>query len=324
MLPKRRVFATRRPLLSVVVPCYNETDVLAHTHERLSRVLDALPEFDTEQIYVDDGSADGTWDLINSLVRRSGSTRAIRLSRNFGHQGACLAGLRESRGDAVVVIDADLQDPPEVITEMAARWLEGWSVVSARRRSRAGETVFKRATAAAFYRVLSAVSDRPPELDTGDFRLMDRELVDLLSASPEQDLYLRGAVSWFGLPETSVTFDRAARFAGTTKYTLRKMLALSRNGLLANSSLPLRLPAYLGALTLIGGATAATLRRDVRLLASSGAFGVQALALGVVGEYLGAVLRQVRGRPHYVVGERLEAIGASVPEPVHLEERVAL
>ncbi|GAB7184783.1 bacterial DPM1-like enzymes [Kitasatospora sp. Ki12] len=320
MLPKRRVFDSRRPLLSVVVPCYNEAEVLAHTHDRLSRVLDGLPDFDCEQIYVDDGSADGTWDLINSLARSSGSTRAMRLSRNFGHQSACLAGLRESRGDAVVVIDADLQDPPEVIAEMAALWRDGWSVVSARRRSRAGETVFKRATAAAFYRVLGAISDRPPELDTGDFRLMDRELVELLSVSLEQDLYLRGAVSWFGLPETSVPYDRDARYAGASKYTLRKMLALSRNGLLANSSLPLRLPAYVGALALVGGATAAAVRRDVRLLAASGAFGVQALALGVVGEYLDAVLRQVRGRPHYVVGERLEAISGSV----HLEERVAL
>ncbi|MFJ8666522.1 glycosyltransferase family 2 protein [Streptomyces sp. NPDC093600] len=313
-------------MLSVVVPCYNEVEVLAHTHARLSRVLAALAGFECEQIYVDDGSSDGTWEAINSLARTSGSVRAVRLSRNFGHQAACLAGLRESAGDAVVVIDADLQDPPELIPDMAALWREGWSVVSARRRARDGETWFKKASAYAFYRLLNTLSDHALALDTGDFRLLDRELVDLLASTPDKNLYLRGAVSWFGLPETSVTYDRDPRHAGESKYTLRKMLALSRRGLLAGSVAPLRLSTYLGTAVLAGGLAAATVRRDPRLLAAPGAFGAHALALGIVGEYLHAVFRQVQGRPDYVIADRAGAPGALTPASHTLaeKERVAL
>jgi dolichol-phosphate mannosyltransferase len=317
---KQRVFDNRRPILSVIVPCYNEVEVLPHTHARLSRVLSALADFECEQIYVDDGSTDGTWDAIDSIVRQSTSARALRLSRNFGHQSACLAGLRESSGDAVVVIDADLQDPPELIADMAALWRNGWSVVSAQRRSREGETLFKKTSAYLFYRLLNALSDHPLALDTGDFRLLDCELVALLSESPDKNLYLRGAVSWFGFSETSVPYDRDPRRAGESKYTLRKMLGLSRHGLLADSSVPLRLPTYMGTVVLAGGLAAAVRRRDVRLLAKPGAFGAQALALGILGEYLHAVFRQVQGRPHYAVEQRIGTV-TSAPR---LEERVAL
>jgi hypothetical protein len=315
---ERRVFDNRRPTLSVVVPCYNEVEVLACTHARLTQVLVGLAGFECEQIYVDDGSADGTWEVVNSLAAASSSVRAVRLSRNFGHQAACLAGLRESVGDAVVVIDADLQDPPELIPELAALWRDGWSVVSARRRSRDGETLFKKASAYAFYRLLNALSDHSLALDTGDFRLLDRELVALLTGVQDKNLYLRGAVSWFGLPETSVTYDRDARQAGESKYTLRKMLALSRRGLLAGSVAPLRLSAYLGTAVLAGGVAAAAVQRDARLLARPGAFGAHALALGVIGEYLHAVFRQVQGRPDYVIQDRLgggDRPGAASPSP---------
>ncbi|WP_158071141.1 glycosyltransferase family 2 protein [Streptomyces sp. CB03234] len=313
-------------MLSVVVPCYNEAEVLTHTHARLTRVLAGLTGFTCEQIYVDDGSTDGTWDVLNSVAEEHRSVRALRLSRNFGHQSACLAGLRESTGDAVVVIDADLQDPPELIPDMAALWRDGWSVVSARRRSRAGETLFKKASAYAFYRLLNALSDHPLALDTGDFRLLDRELVALITAVPDKNLYLRGAVSWFGFPETSVTYDREPRHAGESKYTVRKMLALSRRGLLAGSVAPLRLSTYLGTAVLAGGLAAAAVRRDPRLLARPGAFGAHALALGVLGEYLHAVYRQVQGRPDYVVAKRLadpEPPGPG-PRPLPEKERVTL
>ncbi|MDP9616060.1 MULTISPECIES: glycosyltransferase family 2 protein [Streptomyces] len=320
MLLEKRVFDNRRPILSIVVPCYNEAEVLSHTHARLSRVLEGLAGVECERIYVDDGSTDGTWEAIDRLARQSDAVRAVKLSRNFGHQSACLAGLRESSGDAVIVIDADLQDPPELIPEMVALWWDGWSVVSARRRSRAGESLFKKASAYVFYRTLSLMSDHPLALDTGDFRLLDREVVALLGQMPDKNVYLRGAVSWFGLPETGVTYDRASRYSGESKYTLRKMLDLSRRGLLAHSSVPLRLPAYLGTAALAGGLARAAVRRDPRLLAGPGAFGAQALALGIMGEYLRAVLRQVQGRPHYVVERR---VGMISPVP-RLEERVAL
>ncbi|WP_406331880.1 glycosyltransferase family 2 protein [Streptomyces sp. NBC_00203] len=313
-------------MLSVVVPCYNEVEVLAQTHARLARVLGRLAGFDRELIYVDDGSTDGTWEVINSLAKTSGSVRALRLSRNFGHQAACLAGLRAAGGDAVVVIDADLQDPPELIPDMAALWRDGWSVVSARRRSREGETLFKKASAYAFYRLLNTLSDHSLALDTGDFRLLDRELVALLAEVPDKNLYLRGAVSWFGFPETSVTYDRDPRHAGESKYTLRKMLALSRRGLLAGSVAPLRLSTYLGTAVLAGGLAAAAVQRDARLLARPAAFGAHALALGIVGEYLHAVFRQVQGRPDYVVEERLGTGDrpAYAVQPLPVEERVAL
>ncbi|MDA2807119.1 glycosyltransferase family 2 protein [Nocardiopsis suaedae] len=300
----------RRPLISAVLPCYNEADVLDRTHVRLTSVLSRLLSYDHEIVYVDDGSTDGTWETMSRLAERSPSVRAVKLSRNFGHQAACLAGLRTAAGDAVVLIDADLQDPPELIPEMAALWREGWSVVSARRRSRDGETAFKKASAYAFYRLLSAVSEHDPALDTGDFRLLDRRVVALLTASPDKNLYLRGRISAYGLPEAHLSYDRDARQAGSTKYTLRKMVALARSGLLTGSAAPLRLTTWLGAAALAGGLAAAAVRRDPRVLARSGAFGAQALALGLVGEYLHAVLRQVQDRPDYVVERTL---GGSAP-----------
>ncbi|WP_344499453.1 glycosyltransferase family 2 protein [Streptomyces enissocaesilis] len=317
---KRRVFNQRCPMLSVVVPCYNEAEVLAHTHARLARTLDRLVGFEYEHIYVDDGSVDGTWQIVESLAEGSRTVRGVKLSRNFGHQAACLAGLRESAGDAVVVIDADLQDPPELIAEMVALWCEGWSVVSARRRSRAGESVFKRLSAFAYYRMLKALSEHDPALDTGDFRLLDREVVALLVELPEKDLYLRGAVSWFGLPETGVAYDRDPRLAGESKYDLRRMLGLARSGLLVGSAAPLRLPTYLGAAALVCGTAAAAVRRDPKLLVRPGAFAAQALALGAIGEYLHALYRQAQGRPHYVVEEHL----GTALRPLPTKERVVL
>ncbi|MFI5572438.1 glycosyltransferase family 2 protein [Streptomyces sp. NPDC051740] len=320
MLREKRIFGKSRPALSVVIPCFNEEEGLAQTHARLSRVLSRLTGFQCEQIYIDDGSSDGTWEIIDSLARSSPTVRGVKLSRNFGHQSACLAGLREAVGDAVVVIDADLQDPPELIPEMAALWLDGWSMVSAQRRNREGETLFKKASAYAFYRLLNALSDHPLALDTGDFRLLDREVVALLTKSPDRHMYLRGTVSWFGFPETSVAFNREPRHAGETKYTLRRMLELSRRGLMAGSPAPLRLPIYLGTTVLVVGVVAAAVQRDPRLLARPGAFGTQALALGVIGEYLHAVFRQVQGRPQYVVEGRLGMVSPSL----RVEERVAL
>lgn len=304
--------AQPRPyLISVVLPCFNEEQVLEQTHERVTRALRDLPH---EIVYVDDGSADTTWTLIEKLIAgtpagsRSTRVRGVRLSRNFGHQAACLAGLAEAGGDAVVLMDADLQDPPELIPKMAQEWFKGWPVVSARRATRHGETRRKKATAYLYYRLLSRITDQPVALDTGDFRLLDRRVVDFVTSLGEKELFLRGAISWTGFPETSITYERDPRAAGTTKYTLRKMLALSRTGVLSGAAaMPLRIPTYLGVAALLGAGGVGVARRSARHAVPLGAFAAQSLACGVLGEYLLGVLRQVQGRPPYLV---LEQIGS--------------
>ncbi|MFH9420076.1 glycosyltransferase family 2 protein [Streptomyces sp. NPDC017529] len=301
-----------RPLVSVVVPCFDEEAVIRGTHRRLSAVLRRLPECEYEVVYVDDGSRDGTWDRLTALAGTDARVRLVRLTRNFGHQPAVLAGLREAAGDAVVTIDADLQDPPELIADMVERWRAGWPVVTARRTGRQGESRFKTTTALVFYRLLAAVADHPVGVDTGDFRLLDRAVVRTLALLPECELYLRGSVCWTGFPETSLEYGRLPRPAGRTKYTLRKMAGLSRRGLLACSSAPARVPAVVG-LTWLGGTamTSAVRRRPLPLAAWT--FGCEAVLLGVLGEYLLLVHREVRGRPPYVVLQRTGAGGGAVP-----------
>ncbi|MEU7254471.1 glycosyltransferase family 2 protein [Streptomyces rimosus] len=303
-----------RPLVSVVVPCFDEAAVIGETHRRLSAVLRGLPECEYEVVYVDDGSGDATWDRLTELAADDARVRLVRLTRNFGHQPAVLAGLREAAGDAVVTIDADLQDPPGLIADMVERWRAGWAVVSARRTGREGESRFKTGTAHVFYRLLAAVADHPVNLDTGDFRLLDREVVRTLSLLPESELYLRGSVCWAGFPETSLEYGRLPRLAGRTKYTLRKMAGLSRRGLLACSSAPARVPAVVGLAWLGGTATASAVRgRPLPLAAWT--FGCEAVLLGLLGEYLLLVHREVRGRPPYVVRQRW---AAGVPTPVEV------
>lgn len=289
-----------QPLITAVVPCLNEAAVIQRTHERLSHVLRALEGCDHEIVYVDDGSTDRTGELLADIVAADEHVRVVCFGRNFGHQAGVLAGLRAAEGDAVVVIDADLQDPPELITEMVARWREGWRIVTARRTTRHGEHVMKRATAFIFCRALQLLADQPIALDSGDFRLLDRVAVDAVVGLPENHLFLRGAISWSGLSETSVPFAREPRAAGSTKYTWRKMIHLARTGILSSSSAPLRLPLALGVLSL---AAAVVIRvgwgRDIA--DGTAWFGLNALIIGIVAEYVRAVHEQVRGRPPYVV-----------------------
>lgn len=300
-------------LVSVVLPCYNEEAVLPRTHARLSSLTRQNDGVRYEFIYVDDGSADRSWEIIQNLVDRHSAVRGVRFSRNFGHQAACLAGLQEATGQAVVVIDADLQDPPELIPRMVELWREGWPVVSARRAGRSGESLFKKATAFAWYRLLNAVSEYPVAVDVGDFRLFDRTAVDVLTGLGDSELYLRGAVSWAGFPEASVEYQRDARAAGESKYTLGKMLQLSRRGLINGSAAPLRAVSVLGAASLAGAVGLGVLRRDSRNALPVGLFALQALSLGTVGEYVYGVLRQARERPPYVVRDRVgEAAGAAL------------
>jgi len=301
--------------LSVIVPCYNEEEVLAETHARLAAVLRAItPTY--EIIYVDDGSRDKTAEILKGICDQDGNVRAIRLARNFGHQNALACGLAAVTGDAAVIIDADLQDPPEVIPEFVAKWREGNEVVVGQRLERPQESIFKRATASVFYRLLNRLSDVPVHLDAGDFRLIDRKVIDTLNAMPERYRLLRGMMSWIGFRQAVVPYKRAPRFAGATKYSLSKMFSLAFDGLFSFSTLPLRIMTLVGvaafAVAMAGIAYAIVLRLTTSfwvpgwtllIIAQLALGGLNMLGLGVLGEYIGRIYGEAKQRPLFVVME---------------------
>lgn len=306
------------PLLSVVVPCYNEDAVILETYRRLIIELEQIPNLSLEFVFVDDGSRDATPRLLAEIQRSDARVRVVAFSRNFGHQIAVTAGLEHASGDGVVVIDADLQDPPGVIRVMVERWRSGVDVAYGIRSERDGETAFKLWTAKAFYRAINCMSDVPIPLDTGDFRLLDRKVVDALLSMPERDRFVRGMVSWVGFRQEAVPYRRAARYAGTTKYPLSKMIAFAIDGVLSFSLVPLRIATYIGfgaaaiAVVLVFYALGIRLLTDRWVTGWTGLFiglmfigGVQLVALGVMGEYLGRVYGEVKRRPLYLVRERL-------------------
>lgn len=308
-------------LLSLIVPCYNEEAVLRTTHERLTTVLRSLTDLDFEIIYVDDGSVDQTQPILIELQNRDDFVRVLSLSRNFGHQVAVTAGLEQAAGDAVVIIDADLQDPPEVITEMVQLWCAGHHVAYGNRINRAGESKFKLWTAKVFYRLINVLSETKIPLDTGDFRLMDRKVVDVLLAMPERGRFLRGMISWIGFRQIAVPYERQPRPAGSSKYPLFKMTRFAMDGIMSFSVLPLKLAVWTGLMTIwlaIAGILFAVFARfyggyDLRLgrgwaslfVAVMFMGGVQLLCLGIIGEYLGRIYTEVKRRPLYAVQQRL-------------------
>ena len=307
-------------LLSVIVPCFNEQAVLRSTQERLMNVLRELPHLSFEIIYVDDGSRDQTAATLAELQDLNPEVRVLRLSRNFGQQVAMSAGLEHASGDAVVLIDSDLQDPPEVIPEMVQLWLEGNDVVYGTRTSREGESQFKLWTAKAFYRLINRLSETPIPLDSGDFRLMDRKAVDVLLAMPERDRFLRGMVSWIGFRQVALPYSRASRSAGESKYSAFKMLSFAMDGIMSFSLLPLKLAVWTGIVVIwiaLAGLLAVFVQMfglsDLQIgLGSASLFvavlfmgGVQLVFLGIIGEYLGRIYREVKRRPLYAVAERL-------------------
>jgi dolichol-phosphate mannosyltransferase len=305
-----------RKTVSVVVPCYNEEEVIERTYARLRSALEAAA-LDFDLIFVDDGSRDATWRLLEGLRRNDPRVKLLRFARNFGHQRAVTAGLDYARGDAVVLIDADLQDPPEVIAEMVNRWRAGADVVYGQRRSREGESGFKLLTARVFYRLINSLSDVTLPVDTGDFRLMDRRVVDALRQMPENDRYIRGMVSWVGFRQEAVLYDRARREAGESKYPLFKMLRFATDGILSFSLVPLKLATWLGlasaGIAMLGIIYALVMKilglnvEGWTLLFMAMAFlgGIQLLCLGIIGEYVGRTYFQSKQRPLYLVRDAI-------------------
>jgi dolichol-phosphate mannosyltransferase len=307
-------------LISVIIPCHNEAAVLPEAHRRLSELADRLRDtISFEFIFVDDGSRDETPQFLHGLAQTDPRVRDLRLSRNFGQQIATTAGLENAAGDAVVLIDADLQDPPEVIETMITRWQEGYHVAYGKRTERPGETAFKLWSAKLFYRLVQGISAAPIPSDAGDFRLMDRRVVDALLRMPERDRFLRGMVSWVGFRQIAVPYKREPRFAGASGYPLWKMVGFALDAIVSFSFAPLRLAVWTGFVTigiaLLGIIYAVVLRffadpsQWVRGWASLFVAilfmaGVQLISLGIIGEYIGRIYGEVKQRPLYFVRER--------------------
>ncbi len=323
-----------RAFASIVVPCFDEEDVIEATCERLRAVLDAQDGLDYELVFVDDGSRDATRSILRGLAGSDPRVRVLGLSRNFGHQNALTAGLVRARGDLVVTIDADLQDPPELIPRMIEDWRGGSDVVYAVRTVRDGETRFKRWTASLFYRLINRLSDVSIPLDAGDFRLMDRRVVDALLAMPESNRFVRGMVAWVGYRQSMVPYGRAPRAAGVTKYPLFRMLRFAVDGVTSFSMVPLRLATWMGFIVSAIAAAGVLYAVVARLLtrawvpgwaalfvAVSFLGGVQLIFLGILGEYVGRLYAEAKRRPLYIVEDAVgfrEDGGAAADGPADI------
>ena len=315
---------TEQPELSVVIPVFNEEINIVPMYDRLlSALSDTVSRL--EILYVDDGSADSSWEKISELATRDERVRGVRFARNFGHQAALTAGVDVARGRAVVIIDGDMQDPPEVIPEMVDRWREGFEVVYGQRESRVGETWFKLATASAFYRILRGITNVDIPVDTGDFRLMVPRAVAAFRALPERNRFIRGLVSWIGFPQIAVKYQRQARQAGGTKFPVRKMVRFALDGITSFSFFPLRLATWTGfgvsifaflyiVVVLILKATGVSWLGYTSLMASILFLGgVQLLMIGIMGEYLARIFDEVKRRPLYLVGDRTDGDEGVIP-----------
>ena len=314
---------TADDLISLVAPVFNEEETLPEFYRRVCAALEGLR---FELLLVDDGSADATASILADLARNDGRVRVLHLSRNFGHQAAITAGLDAARGDAVIMIDADLQDPPELIPEMLRKWEAGSDVVYAVRQARAGETRMKLATARWFYRLFSHLAQIRLEQNAGDFRLFDRSALDAVNAMRERNRFLRGMSVWVGFTQAAVPYERDRRYAGSTKYTPRKMVRFSFDAITSFSNVPLQAATVLGfvvsALAFLGIPVAIGLRIAGEfvpgiasvLLAVLLLGGIQLITVGIIGEYLGRVYEEVKQRPLYVVRERLNDPLVNGPE----------
>ena len=303
---------------SIIAPIYNEIDNLPELYRRVREVMDASGQ-PWELILVDDGSTDGSTERIRELAKADKNVRPVIFARNFGHQPAITAGWDYARGDAVIIIDADLQDPPEVILDLAAKWREGYEVVYAVRAEREGETWFKKFTAAMFYRLIHWITDVKIPVDTGDFRLMDRKVVDVLKQMKERHRFPRGMSAWVGFKQIGVEYKRAARTAGVTKYPFRKMFKLALNAITGFSYFPLQVATFFGfvsaGISILAIPVVAILRlagshffegQTTTLISVLFLGGVQLISLGILGEYVGRLYDEAKGRPLYIVREAPE------------------
>ncbi|GCE48870.1 dolichol-phosphate mannosyltransferase [Thermosporothrix hazakensis] len=306
------------PTYSIVAPVFDEEETLPHFYQTVVNVMEEVGE-PFELVLINDGSRDGSYEIMRQLHARDGRVRVINFSRNFGHQIAISAGLDYARGKAVVIIDSDLQDPPEVIPELIERWKEGAQVVYAQRSHRRGETFFKLWTAALFYRLIERITSVRIPRDTGDFRLLDRHVVDVLVQMREQHRFMRGLSVWVGFRQVMVPYERHERFAGTTKYPLRKMVKFSLDAITSFSHLPLKLATTFGfilaIISLLGILVAAAIRLFTGQIVGQASTlilvlfmgGIQLIFLGIIGEYLGRIYDEVRRRPLYIVSEVLDS-----------------
>ena len=304
------------PKYSLIIPIYNEEETIPELYRRVSDVMDSLDD-SVELILINDGSRDCSLNLMRELQERDARVCYISFARNFGHQAAVTAGLNFARGQVIVVLDADLQDPPELIPKMIESWQAGYHVVYAQRTKRKKESWFKRLTAYVFYRLLRRLADVDIPADTGDFCLMDRQVVDVLNSMPERNRYIRGLRAWIGFRQTAVKFERDPRFAGEVKYTFKKSLALAVNSLVSFSKIPLRISTYLGLFSALIALLMALLVLYWRLqqpdspvtglatilIAVFFLGSVQLISIGILGEYIGRIYEEVKGRPAYTIAE---------------------
>ena len=305
--------------ISVIVPMYFEEAVVSECYNRLKEVLINLKKYEYEIIFVDDGSRDQTFTILEKIALTNKNVKIISFSRNFGHQAAVGAGLRYSTGDAVIIIDADLQDPPELIPQMIELWENGNDVIYAKRKSREGETKFKLFTAKMFYRILNDLSDVSIPKDTGDFRLADRKVVDVINSLPEHDKFFRGLFSWVGFKQAPIEYERKERFAGETKYPLNKMIKLAKDGIFSFSTKPLRFVTKLGIISMIisililiysllsfafdwNNLTAGWTSIMVTITFFAG---VQLISLGMIAEYIGRIYEESKNRPSYIINKKI-------------------
>lgn len=321
---------------SVVVPMFNEEEVIEHTYHRLKQVMDCAEE-EYEIIFVNDGSRDRTSEIVAGICRKDSNVKLIEFSRNFGHQVAISAGMDYASGRCVVIIDADLQDPPELILEMIRKWREGYEVVYGKRLKRKGESVFKKATAMLFYRLLGSLTQVDIPLDTGDFRLIDRKVCYVLKGLKEKNRFVRGLVGWAGFRQTSVEYVRDERFAGVTKYPLRKMIAFALDGITSFSHKPLKIASYVGVLLSLSSFIylfvvllqkwfeLGTVPGWASIVAINLFFnGIVLMLLGVMGEYIGRIYDESKDRPLYIVREttgfQRENVNTAAQQPAFVAE----
>ena len=307
------------PKVSVVIPMYYEEEVAEECYKRVKNVLTSLKDYEHEILFVNDGSKDKTLEILESIAEKDKQVKVISFSRNFGHQCAVTAGLQYVTGDAIVVIDADLQDPPELIPDMLTLWKQGNEVIYAKRKTREGESKFKLLTAKMFYRILNGLSDVEIPADTGDFRLVDRKVVDVINSMPEHNKFLRGLFSWIGFKQQPFEYERKERFAGKTKYPLKKMLKLASDGIISFSTKPLKIVGGLGIITIIISVllllysvisyifnlNQLTPGWTSIMVAITLFSGVQLLSIWIISEYLARIYDESKKRPQYIISKTI-------------------